>query len=44
VQQAYAATQADASVIYVPPFFAADAILEAMVQVISGNDVRCHTL
>lgn len=30
VQQAYAATQADASVIYVPPFFAADAILEAV--------------
>lgn len=30
VQQAYASTQADASVIYVPPFFAADAILEAV--------------
>lgn len=30
VQQAYAATQADASVIYVPPFYAADAILEAI--------------
>jgi len=30
VQEAYAATQADASVIYVPPFFAADAILEAV--------------
>ncbi|NOQ64669.1 MAG: succinate--CoA ligase subunit alpha [Methyloprofundus sp.] len=30
VAQAYAATGADASVIYVPPFFAADAILEAV--------------
>ena len=30
VQQAYASTKADASVIYVPPFFAADAILEAV--------------
>ncbi|MCF7970779.1 MAG: succinate--CoA ligase subunit alpha [Methylococcaceae bacterium] len=30
VQEAYDATQADASVIYVPPFFAADAILEAV--------------
>lgn len=30
VQQAYAETRADASVIYVPPFFAADAILEAV--------------
>ena len=30
VQQAYAETKADASVIYVPPFFAADAILEAV--------------
>ncbi|RLA25537.1 MAG: succinate--CoA ligase subunit alpha [Gammaproteobacteria bacterium] len=30
VQEAYAATKADASVIYVPPFFAADAILEAV--------------
>ncbi|NOQ15711.1 MAG: succinate--CoA ligase subunit alpha [Methyloprofundus sp.] len=30
VQDAYQATQADASIIYVPPFFAADAILEAV--------------
>ncbi|HIG65240.1 MAG TPA: succinate--CoA ligase subunit alpha [Methyloprofundus sp.] len=30
VRQAYTVTQADASVIYVPPFFAADAILEAV--------------
>lgn len=30
VQEAYANTHADASVIYVPPFFAADAILEAV--------------
>ena len=30
VQQAYAETAADATVIYVPPFFAADAILEAV--------------
>lgn len=30
VQEAYLATEADASVIYVPPFFAADAILEAV--------------
>ncbi|NOR81735.1 MAG: succinate--CoA ligase subunit alpha [Methyloprofundus sp.] len=30
VQQAYAETEADATVIYVPPFFAADAILEAV--------------
>ena len=30
VQQAYASTKPDASVIYVPPFFAADAILEAV--------------
>lgn len=30
VQEAYNATEADASVIYVPPFFAADAILEAV--------------
>lgn len=30
VQQAYANTAADATVIYVPPFFAADAILEAV--------------
>lgn len=30
VQQAYAETGADATVIYVPPFFAADAILEAV--------------
>ncbi|BCG65928.1 MAG: succinyl-CoA synthetase alpha subunit [Methyloprofundus sp.] len=30
VQDAYRATQADASIIYVPPFFAADAILEAV--------------
>ena len=30
MQQAYAETEADASVIYVPPFFAADAILEAV--------------
>ncbi len=30
VHEAYAATQADATVIYVPPFFAADAILEAV--------------
>ncbi len=30
VQQAYAETEADATVIYVPPFYAADAILEAV--------------
>ena len=30
VLQAYAETEADATVIYVPPFFAADAILEAV--------------
>ncbi len=30
VQEAYRATKADASIIYVPPFFAADAILEAV--------------
>ncbi len=30
VKQAYEVTQADASVIYVPPFYAADAILEAV--------------
>ncbi len=30
VQQAYAQTEPDATVIYVPPFFAADAILEAV--------------
>ncbi len=30
VKQAYAETEADATVIYVPPFFAADAILEAV--------------
>ena len=30
VRQAYTVTEADASVIYVPPFFAADAILEAV--------------
>ncbi|MCK5353862.1 MAG: succinate--CoA ligase subunit alpha [Methyloprofundus sp.] len=30
VQQAYTETAADATVIYVPPFFAADAILEAV--------------